>query len=780
MAGIPPFVSVTRAQGQPGQDPGTDFRMLIIGTSSDYPGSTVGAIHGPYYRPDALVSDFGIGDGVDCGCHALITVDGYNPTPPGIYFMSTKGMSGLTDGVRGDTLTPTIPGGSTAVITKTASTHPLGTWEPGFRVSVGGIVGVAGIILEATLDRGRTWLPTKALGTDTTFEITIPNPGGVDYDTDVIYDIAPATTNAAYVALAVELRADTLGHLANVTAHDGADTSAAQILLAASSPPGTVSASTAVVNLAFNALVSHVTNITTMHDGPDLVAYTALALLSAATTPKEGIDLANALKAILNTHDAVALAADDDGLKGATLSIASPTTYTAAAHFLAGGVAALDVQPRRLRFVIDGGGTPANMADSVTITGFDYAGNAQTETALSLTGLGTIDSVKAWKGTGLACAFVAADGTAATFTIGYAKGGHNSADATYTIAAADATYGTLVAGDYWMETKTTPPQWAVADLYTAGTPGSGALITAAQYPADFGMIIITEPFLAADVATVSAGLAQAKIVKGTTRITVIGRRRDEAVAESDSTYITTGQTFRLACSDEDDIALCSGAGWLTDAFRSYVLWRSFLPELVAFIQGMSAIAGSQGERIAQNPGLTARGPLRRFTVLDPVTGTQLGHDERFRGGLIEPVSGKGGFVTVYHESATGRQGTYVCVNCPTLYGNASTVLLIPDSRVSNGIERTLYGTAFDFLGGANVVTNGIIEEDIRDAMATEAMAAIKRGYANEIANPEDPNLVTVDPNVTVDGSNFVVKWYVNDELFVYTNGVVVTIANARG
>ena len=83
------------------------------------------------------------------------------------------------------------------------------------------MIGTAGIVLQASPDNGRTWLAAEQLGTATTYKMRIP-VNGVLTDTGVQWTIGPSTTNAAYVALAVELRADALAHLANATAHDGA------------------------------------------------------------------------------------------------------------------------------------------------------------------------------------------------------------------------------------------------------------------------------------------------------------------------------------------------------------------------------------------------------------------------------------------------------------------------------------------------------------------------------------------------------------------------------
>ena len=191
-----PTVTITRAQGQPQSSPGIDFAMCIIGCSSATPLSA-GALSSAYYSPSAIVADYGIGDGVDAVCHALTkTTD--NPAPPGVSFLSTHGMSGLTAGVRGATLDVShVTGGTT--VSKTASTHPEGTYQPYVKVlddgnsGAGTAIGTAGIILQASLDGGRTFLPSVALGTATTFKIQVPNPGGSAIDTGVQYDFTHAS-----------------------------------------------------------------------------------------------------------------------------------------------------------------------------------------------------------------------------------------------------------------------------------------------------------------------------------------------------------------------------------------------------------------------------------------------------------------------------------------------------------------------------------------------------------------------------------------------------------
>jgi hypothetical protein len=190
-----------------------------------------------------------------------------------------------------------------------------------------------------------------------------------------------------------------------------------------------------------------------------------------------------------------------------------------------------------------------------------------------------------------------------------------------------------------------------------------------------------------------------------------------------------------------------------------------------------AISGAQGERIAQDPGWGQRGPLPNFTIRD-YSGNPVGHDERTRPGAETPVAGKGGFLCFFYEGADELKGTYVAAS-PCLYPVGDSVLTLMDNRVSSAIERLLYVISFQFLSGANIVTNSVLNNDAREAMANAAMNLIKSQLSNEFANANDPNLVTVDAAVTVSGSSFTTTWHINDELFLYTKGINITVNNSR-
>ncbi len=775
---MPGNVTSTETQGQPTIPASADFAVCVVGYCTSNPlGAGPGPVSSGYSAPTSLVSAYGLGDAVDCACQAITATQG-NPAPPPVCIYPTPAT---TDGVRGETLTTSGVLG-TATITKTASTHPVGTYQPKVRVlddgndGDGGLIGTAGIVLQASLDAGRTWLASSQLGTAFTYKIQLSVDGTLT-DTGVQYDIAPATTNVDYISLVVEERADVLAHLADVTAHDAADTSAAQIALAASSVPATVTAATAVANLIRLALLSHYPSLTS-HDGPDIV--NALTL-GAATTLKEGIDLAIQIKAFQNAHRIVSLVAAGAGLKTATASTVAPMTLTAAADFLSGGVDAMDLNPRRVRIVISGAGTPSDMPDTVTITGFDLDGTAQTETDLDLTALGTVNSAKAWKGTGLQLAFAAAQGTGASFTVGYSNGVHNSADVTNVIGSSDPTYGTLKTGDTWSESITTPPMWGTTDLYAAGPPAIGAFPGIAKSATPFAFIVLSEPVAASDVPTLTAGLNYlASSAGGGKKVALLIRFRNPTAGETDAAYVAAFQTFRASYQD-NRITCVAGNGWLTDAFRQFVYWRSGLPAVLARMQSFATIPGKLGERMAQHPGYVARGPLEGFSLVD-LAGNPIAqaHDEAVSGGIDGPFNGLGGGLGFYYQRLDAIRGTYVS-EAPVMHPGLSAAITWMDRRVLNGIEMVAVTLSWLEIGGADIFdrVTFALDADIRDALQTKIAKAIRDRYAVEFQNPADPNLVSIGETVTVDGSKVTIGGTVNVRLYGYTHTVALTFSASR-
>jgi len=111
------------------------------------------------------------------------------------------------------------------------------------------------------------------------------------------------------------------------------------------------------------------------------------------------------------TNPAAASAA---GLEAATATTVAPRTVTS---FVAGGVAALAAYGRNVTFTT-AGATPAHAPATALVTGTDMDGNPQTETVNVPQTATTAAGTKIFKSVS-SVAYSAADGTAATVSIGF-------------------------------------------------------------------------------------------------------------------------------------------------------------------------------------------------------------------------------------------------------------------------------------------------------------------------------------------------------------------------
>ena len=338
--------------------------------------------------------------------------------------------------------------------------------------------------------------------------------------------------------------------------------------------------------------------------------------------------------------------------------------------------------------------------------------------------------------------------------------------------------GTFNAGDTFY-TNTLPAVWADADLYTAGTPATGAFGAIATSSQSFGVIVITEPVGASDIATLVSGLNY--LVGFNKRPTILCRFRDQQyTGETTAQYIAALKGV-MATTQDNRITVVGGAGWLTDALTNRVYQRSGLPSVCARLQGAPAFPGTQGEVLAQSPAWAGRGPLENFTIVDgsgnPVAGSV---DGFIQGGLDGPIGSFGGLLNFCYQRDPNTIGTYVS-SAPVIYGVNSSVLTLMDSRVVQAISRVLYSIAWTQIQSAAIVSSGILDPDICDAIGALMRNAIGENsvYKHEFANAADPNLVVVSPNVTVSGPNVTISVSVNDKLFDYINNIPITLFNVR-
>ena len=617
---MPGNVSIIEALGQPTIPADADFAMCFIGRTSNNPlGSGPGPVSGAYSNPAALAAAWGLGDAVDCACQAITVTQG-NPAPPPVAIYQTPAT---TPGVHGALTTSGITGD--AVVTITSGTTPLGTYQPVGRVVVGGVVGVAGIVIEFSPDGGRTWLPSQQLGTANTLKMQI---GGLD--TGIQYDFA----------------------------------------------------------------LDPIEGSTDVTDG---------ALYGGAGT-LDGLTL------ILDVNDA----------GPATLNLNGGTNTANQAALLA----AIEAQWP----AIDASVSATHLLLTLTTGGSIVIGAGTANAALGLT--------------------------------------------------ADTYEATLVEDDTWSEAKTTPPIWAIGDLYTAGPPATGAFPAIAQASASFAIVVITEPIVTGNIPTLTTALNY--LATFGKRPSLLCRFRDPTPGETDAQYVAAVETFR-ASNNDNRIMLVAGSGWLTDALRGYRYFRSGLPALVARLQSMSVIPGKLGERMAQHPGYVARGPLEGFTLVDddgnPISQA---HDELVTGGLDGPLAGAGGVCTFYYQRRDTLRGTYVS-DAQVMYPPLSQILTWMDRRVANGLESIAEALAWTEIQGANIYdpTTLELDADIVDALQTKIAQAIRSRYGREFQNPDDPNLVTITPTVTVSGSRVSISGTVNWRPFGYTWDIALTFSATR-
>lgn len=200
-------VTVSEARGFVAIPADIDKLAVVIGCSSAGSGLSSFFLSG-----SAAVAGVGYGDAVDT---LTQIIEQKQPSstrkfPAAIYTTpaTTTGSYGTVDST-GET--------GTAVVTAHSATKPFGTYHARLKVVNGGLIGTAGITFQWSLDDGRSYSVTTALGTATTY--TIPNSG-------VQFDFAPASADlTALNTLLNELKTDYEAHrvLTAGSVHGAAD-----------------------------------------------------------------------------------------------------------------------------------------------------------------------------------------------------------------------------------------------------------------------------------------------------------------------------------------------------------------------------------------------------------------------------------------------------------------------------------------------------------------------------------------------------------------------------
>lgn len=710
-------LTVQEARGTVAVPADLDRTAIVLGCSSAGSGLSNFFLSG-----QSAQASVGYGDASDALCQIIEQQDAGQKFPCALYTTPDNGSVGTYGTIDNAGVT------GTCVPAVNASLEPYGTDELKVLVVTGCTVGTTGGTYKVSRDAGRHYGNTLALGTATS--IAVSNAGsGFTLD-------PPSAQVTALIAAALEARADTLAHLADVVAHDAADTSAAQVLLAASSAPTTGPQAVAVLNLCINALVSHLPNIT-VHNGPD-----------ATNTPgsTQAVTLADAVaryvtyKAMYNAHLGIALAADTDGLLLATASVAAPVTVLAAG-LIAGGLTLLAAYPRRVTFTT-AGVTPSDAPATATITGTDYLGAAQVE-IVNVPQTATIASSTGAFKTITSIVYPAAEGTAATVAIGFGQAVHNSADVTNTLTSTSPTQGTLVAGDYFT-VRTYAPAPSTADVTTA--------IAALKVNAvDFAILVCAFPVDATMAAILSAGRDELAEVGKLVFILAPTRIPDAETSETDAQW-NTSVADDFDAFEDNTVQVRAAYGFITDSMTQNQYLRSDLAQWAADIVRVPRATwpDSPADLLDGMPNVT----------LVNSAGTLIGHDEGPMGsstGLSNPTIGNRFACAQRLANPSVRNAVYSTVPW-MMYAAGDTIQTLMQRRLANACERVAVAAGIPQLGAplfyvSTGPTSGTLTAQSLRAVQSAIFAAVSSAFGTEFDNASDADLntglVQVNPTVVV-------------------------------
>lgn len=257
---------------------------------------------------------------------------------------------------------------------------------------------------------------------------------------------------------------------------------------------------------------------------------------------------------------------------------------------------------------------------------------------------------------------------------------HDAADATNIITAADATQGTVNAGDI-IRVPTTAPMWNSAGLTTAlaTLPGYGG------HPFGGLLILGAIPDLGSYTAIVNALDA---LEEQQRPCSAIIEERLPNDGETEAQYRTALETIWSNRSD-NRLSLCSGDGSLDPVTVRQARWFVRRMHTAPFAARCVALRYEQNpalvDPIARAPGPTPStfgGPLRGYRIYDDA-GAAIGHDERNDPGLSDLR-----FVTT---TSYPQEGTSVYIHkAYTLRQDNDTVYLLPIRRMANVWKRIVY------------------------------------------------------------------------------------------
>ncbi len=120
-------------------------------------------------------------------------------------------------------------------------------------------------------------------------------------------------------------------------------------------------------------------------------------------------------------------------------------------------------------------------------------------------------------------------------------------------------------------------------------------------------------------------------------------------------------------------------------------------------------------------------------------------------------------------------------DAPVLYPALSTILTLMDRRLANAIKRVASAIAWLEIQGADVfdAITFALDPDVRDGIGGKIGTAIKDRYSKEFQNAADPNLVTINNTVAVDGAQVTISGVLSVRFYGYTHNINLTFSASR-
>jgi hypothetical protein len=731
-----PGVSVTEASGIPPlPDTGVLSRVAMIAPSS---AGTFDAK--PIYALSDL-SEFGQGVLVRHGKHLFAETK-----TPFLAVRCAATNPGTYDTIDNSAVT------GTCVPAVVASVVPTNEAELYIKIVTGCTIGVTGGEYRRSDSNGREGtesMPLRALGTASRITFADVN-GAIELD-------PPSAQVDIFIALAVEIRADLLAHFANAVAHNSADaTAAAPITLGA---PGTGAEAWAVLNQCRTAWATHLlyNALTDIHDSSDL--YNTISA-PVATSIQTGITLALEFKVDINAHNAATYPAAGASLLALTASTIAAQIYDVD-DLIAGGVTQVNRYPSLITFTTSASGTPSDAPATATITGTDRD-----------TGLSGTDIVSISQTAGVATAtklfildddflitYSAGQGTGATISIGTAAAAHNSADVTNTITSTSPTTGTLVAGDI-IRVGTNAPTPADSDI----TAAIAKLVASASTPA----IVEFPGRTAASLgATISAG-ADTMTTAGKPCVYIVQPRQPNS--ETPEVHVNAVEAEWIAAVTDNRICIVTGD--YVDTFNDGAKLRQrFTGTATHFtVRAVNTEYFRTTWRTVQ---------IDKVSIYD-TDSTIVGWDEA-------STPDKPRKVQVFYRVPAGDRPLVPAVDYTLADLDVDRTTTVRERRVTDELHRIVRKWSFAQVGALAATTlipntsTGRLNESVRLSFQQSLAAIIAANMGGTvpdvaISDTDKPDLVSINPIVTVAGAIVYLAVTVNYKIIEAVGRVTITLS----